>query len=244
VARLRAGVAGESETAGRTRVAGPVGLKPAPTLGAQRVGASTPGGRSWHLNAQANGPGMPGPTRCHSTTGNALTLRPTAGRRQRPNRPAETARDRKSPPPPGSAWGKLFRQLSSEIVGLRDLRDQIATFVPTTDDGWRARFKVCLAGMGDAENETADEAFIRATLHAFWAGGAGDQGGVGSRATTGTQTGSQQTNIPATGSSAVGMPGPTVQPSYPGTVGPTGSNQPDATNPDRSSPAGGGGGGK
>jgi hypothetical protein len=79
---------------------------------------------------------------------------------------------------------------------------------------------------------------------AIAAGGGGDQGGVGSRATTGMQTGSQQTNIPATGGSAVGMSGPTVQPSYPGTVGPTGSDQPDATNPDRSSPAGGGGSGK
>jgi hypothetical protein len=76
-------------------LAGPVGSKLAPMLCAQRAGASTPGDRSRQLNAQANGPGMPGPTRCHSTTGNVLTLRPVAGRRQRPkNRALPRARCR------------------------------------------------------------------------------------------------------------------------------------------------------
>jgi hypothetical protein len=67
---------------------------------------------------------------------------------------------------------------------------------------------------------------------------AGDGGGVSSKAVTGTETGSQQTNIPATGS-ALGATSTQTAP-YPGTVGPTGSTQPDATNPSRSSPSGGG----
>ena len=103
--RLLAGVAGE-ETAGRTRAAGQ-GRWPAQldqsrraTLCAQPAGASTPGG-------------MPGPTRCHSTTGNALTLRPAAGRRQRPKslgRRRQTARDRKAPQPSGERWGKVWKE--------------------------------------------------------------------------------------------------------------------------------------
>ena len=66
-----------------------------------------------------------------------------------------------------------------------------------------------------------------------------DAGGVSSRAVTGTQTGSQQTNTPATGT-ALGATSNQTAPTYPATVGPTGSTQPDATNPARSSPAGGG----
>ena len=80
---------------------------------------------------------------------------------------------------------------------------------------------------------------------------------VGQEATTGTMTGSQQTPAPATGSmatpstptytypkSTTGTPGVSAQasgPRYPGVVGPTGSHQPDATNPVRSNPTGGGG---
>jgi hypothetical protein len=66
-----------------------------------------------------------------------------------------------------------------------------------------------------------------------------DAGGVSSRAMTGTQTGSQQTNTPATGT-ALGATSNQTAPTYPATVGPTGSTQPDATNPARSSPAGSG----
>ena len=68
---------------------------------------------------------------------------------------------------------------------------------------------------------------------------ANDGGGVGSKAVTGTETGSQQTNTPATGS-AVGATSNQTAPTYPATVGPTGSTQPDATNPSRSSPSSGG----
>ena len=90
---------------------------------------------------------------------------------------------------------------------------------------------------------------------------------VGQEGTTGTMTGSQQTPAPATGStmntpngqystgtastptytypkSTTGTPGVSAQasgPRYPGVVGPTGSHQPDATNPVRSNPTGGGG---
>ena len=67
----------------------------------------------------------------------------------------------------------------------------------------------------------------------------GDAGGVSSKAVTGTQTGSQQTNNPATGT-ALGATSTQTAPTYPATVGPTGSTQPDATNSVRSSPAGGG----
>jgi hypothetical protein len=49
-------------------------------------------------------------------------------------------------------------------------------------------------------------------------------GGVGSRGVTGTQTGSQQTNIPATGS-ALGATSNQTAPTYPATVGPTGSRR-------------------
>ena len=69
---------------------------------------------------------------------------------------------------------------------------------------------------------------------------ANDSGGVGSKGVTGIETGSQQTNIPATGS-ALGATSNQTAPTYPATVGPTGSTQPDATNPSRSSPSGGGG---
>jgi hypothetical protein len=73
---------------------------------------------------------------------------------------------------------------------------------------------------------------------------------TGSRGTTGTMTGSQQT--PSTGSTTQGSPGSvnrggagvsaqSTGPIYPGVVGPTGSRQPDATNPARSMPSGGGG---
>jgi hypothetical protein len=72
---------------------------------------------------------------------------------------------------------------------------------------------------------------------------ANDSGGVGSKGVTGTETGSQQTNIPATGS-ALGATSNQTAPTHPATVGPTGSTQPDATNPSRSSPSGGGGGEK
>jgi hypothetical protein len=68
---------------------------------------------------------------------------------------------------------------------------------------------------------------------------ANDGGGVGSKAVTGTETGSQQTNIPATGS-ALGATSNKAGTTYPATVGPTGSTQPDATNPSRPSPSGGG----
>jgi hypothetical protein len=67
----------------------------------------------------------------------------------------------------------------------------------------------------------------------------GDAGGVSSKAVTGTQTGSQQTNNPATGT-ALGATSNQTAPTYPATEGPTGSTQPGATNPARSSPAGGG----
>jgi len=66
----------------------------------------------------------------------------------------------------------------------------------------------------------------------------------GSQAVTGTQLGSPQTNTPATGSAAVpnaGMSAQTTGPQYPGVVGPTGSRQRDATNPNRSAPTAGGG---
>ena len=64
-----------------------------------------------------------------------------------------------------------------------------------------------------------------------------------SQATTGTQTGSQQVAKPATGSGSAVTSNQANQ-SYPATVGPTGSTQPDATNPNRTQPSGGGGGGK
>jgi hypothetical protein len=78
---------------------------------------------------------------------------------------------------------------------------------------------------------------------------AGDNGGVGSKTVTGTQLNSQQQGTPSTGmagttaTGSYGMNNQTNQPgnSYPGVVGPTGSTQPDATNPGRTSPSGGGG---
>src|ERR1700722_4102385 len=71
------------------------------------------------------------------------------------------------------------------------------------------------------------------------AGGGNEGGGISSRAVTGTQTGSQQTNTPATGT-AMGATSTQTAPTYLGTVGPAGSTQPDATNPSRSAPSGGG----
>ena len=60
-----------------------------------------------------------------------------------------------------------------------------------------------------------------------------------SQATTGAQTGGQQVPTPATGSGTTVTSNQANQ-AYPATVGPTGSQQPDATNPSRSQPAAGG----
>src|SRR5690348_7996152 len=72
--------------------------------------------------------------------------------------------------------------------------------------------------------------------------------GNSSQSVTGTRLHSPQEGTPATGS-ATSMPsqrngsGMSAQSTgqYPGAVGPTGSTQPDATNPVRSNPSGGGG---
>ena len=69
--------------------------------------------------------------------------------------------------------------------------------------------------------------------------------GAAMAANSGTE--SQQTpatqNAPATGSATTVPPSTSAQATgaYPGAVGPTGSQQPDATNPVRSNPSGGGG---
>ena len=69
---------------------------------------------------------------------------------------------------------------------------------------------------------------------------ASDNGGnVGPQRVTGTQTGSQQVPNPATGTGSTVTSNAANQ-SYPATVGATGSQQPDATNPSRSQPAAGG----
>jgi hypothetical protein len=92
------------------------------------------------------------------------------------------------------------------------------------------------------------------------AAGGSSGGSTGSEKVTGTQLGSQQVGRPATGntvdtrngqyttntpsssSSTSGTAGMSAQSSGgPGVVGPTGSRQPDATNPVRSNPSGGGG---
>jgi hypothetical protein len=82
--------------------------------------------------------------------------------------------------------------------------------------------------------------------------GPGEAGaGNSSQSVTGTQLRSPQEGTPATGS-AMTTPGYTYQRNgtgmsaqstgqYPGAAGPTGSTQPDATNPVRSNPSGGGG---
>lgn len=83
---------------------------------------------------------------------------------------------------------------------------------------------------------------------------AGSGAGDSSQSVTGTQLHSPQEGTPATGS-ATTAPGSAYQRNgaagtgmsaqssgkYPGAVGPTGSTQPDATNPVRSNPSGGGG---
>ena len=75
------------------------------------------------------------------------------------------------------------------------------------------------------------------------AAGDGTGGNVGPQRVTGTQTGSQQVPNPATGSGATITTNQANQ-TYPATVGPTGSTQPDATNPNRTQPSGGGNSGK
>ena len=73
---------------------------------------------------------------------------------------------------------------------------------------------------------------------------ASDSGGnVGPQRVTGTQTGSPQVANPATGSGSTVTSNEANQ-TYPATIGPTGSTQPDATNPNRTQPSGGGGSGK
>ncbi len=92
---------------------------------------------------------------------------------------------------------------------------------------------------------------------------AASNGASDSQQVTGTMTGSQQVGTPATddtittrngqrttttpstrvdprnGSSGTGMSAQSTGPQYPAVVGPTGSHQQDATNPNRSSPTGG-----
>jgi hypothetical protein len=88
---------------------------------------------------------------------------------------------------------------------------------------------------------------------------ASNESSTDSQAVTGTMTGSQQVGTPATdntvttrngqkttgtpdpkkGSSGTGISAQSTGPQYPSVVGPTGSNQQDATNPNRSSPTGG-----
>jgi hypothetical protein len=63
----------------------------------------------------------------------------------------------------------------------------------------------------------------------------GDAGGVSSKAVTGTQTGSQQTNTPATGTATSARPPRPHRTTR--TVGPTGSTQPHAANSTRGSAA-------
>ena len=86
---------------------------------------------------------------------------------------------------------------------------------------------------------------LSVVAHAGMAAGSGASSGS-SQSVTGTQLGSPQEASPATGG---GQTGATVtsnqaNQTYPATVGPTGSTQPDATNPNRTQPTGGGGGGK
>jgi hypothetical protein len=70
-------------------------------------------------------------------------------------------------------------------------------------------------------------------------------GGVATAQKGGTDSGQQSpANNPATGSATTGgATGMSAQSAgtYPGGVGPSGSHEPDATNPVRSSPSGGGG---
>jgi hypothetical protein len=92
---------------------------------------------------------------------------------------------------------------------------------------------------------------------------ASGDGANGSQSVTGTMTGSQQVGTPATdntittrngqyttgtpssnvdprkGSSGTGISAQSTGPQYPAVVGPTGSHQQDATNPNRSPPTGG-----
>jgi hypothetical protein len=91
--------------------------------------------------------------------------------------------------------------------------------------------------------------FAAGTATAMAAGSGASSGS--SQSVTGTQLGSPQEPTPATGSapapaytySKSGNTGLSAQSSgqtYPDKVGPTGSIQPDATNPNRSNPSGGG----
>jgi hypothetical protein len=101
-----------------------------------------------------------------------------------------------------------------------------------------------------------------ATIAASGESASGD-GASGSQSVTGTMTGSQQVGTPATdntittgngqyttgtpssnvdprkGSSGTGISAQSTGPQYPAVVGPTGSHQQDATNPNRSPPTGG-----
>jgi hypothetical protein len=60
-----------------------------------------------------------------------------------------------------------FVRITSSIIGLQELRDKIAGLTPTTDEGWRARFRVCIAVLGDTRSDDGDEAFVRAALQEF-----------------------------------------------------------------------------
>jgi hypothetical protein len=67
----------------------------------------------------------------------------------------------------------------------------------------------------------------------------GTGGNVGPQRVTGTETGSQQVANPATAGAGT-VTTNQANGTYPATVGPTGSTQPDATNPNRSQQSGGG----
>jgi hypothetical protein len=63
--------------------------------------------------------------------------------------------------------------LTDAIMRLRALCDEIREHPPKTPEGWRARFRVCLVCMGDAQSDDVDAAFVRATICEFvWPSGA------------------------------------------------------------------------
>jgi hypothetical protein len=67
---------------------------------------------------------------------------------------------------------ELIMRITASALGLHELRDKIIELLPMTIEGWRARFRVAIALLGDAANDPNNDArYIRKTMRQFvWEG--------------------------------------------------------------------------
>jgi hypothetical protein len=62
---------------------------------------------------------------------------------------------------------QLFIRLTSSILKTRDLLQQIEDTPVATIAGWKAKFRVSIAALGDQAGDDLDVGFARATMREF-----------------------------------------------------------------------------